>query len=376
MKKVIHILDSLEISGGVQAVVMNTYRAMDKSLVTFDFAVYECPENNSYRQEIEKLGGHIFIIGGIGKAGIFEFIKRISEVFQSGKYDAVHAHNLHHNGIILRQAKKANIPIRISHCHQSFDERNQSFLRKLYVKGLEFLLYHSATQLVACSDKAAKYLYGNRKYTFLPNSINLAPYSRQHDSQRLKQMLDIPCSAKVILLIGRFSPPKNHLFALEIMNELHDKGNYILLLVGSGELLDSLKSRITQTKFEKAVRFLGLRKDIPQLLSLADVAILPSIHEGLPMVAIEAQAAACPILISDVVTRQADLGVGLVKYLPLHVPDWTREIQIVCNEPPEKPAQDIIMNKLRETGFESSSNLKRWYGLYGIGENVNEPEYQ
>lgn len=364
MKRVLHFLDSLEISGGVQAVVMNAHRNLDHSLVQFDFAVYDSPEANSYRQEIEALGGKVYLIGALSEVGFREYLRRIKGVLAACHYDAVHAHNLHHNGLILWAAKRAGVPVRISHCHQAWDERNTSFARRCMVACLKRLLYHSATRLVACSDKAAEFLYGKRPYTFLPNAISLEDYSKQPDVTSMRQQFGIARDTRVILHVGRFCLPKNHCFDLEIMEALAGCGDYRLLLVGSGELETELRVKIHEHHLEEVVMFLGLRNDVPALLKMADIVILPSIHEGLPMVAIEAQAAGIPIVLSDVITRQADLGLGLVSYLPLLTELWKeRIIEWAQGEKPKITASQCA-NAFSQQGFDIVSNIKRWMELY------------
>ena len=368
MKYVLHFLDSLEISGGVQAVVMNTYRNIDRTRLQFDFAVYECPANNSYRKEIESLGGKVNIIGGLGQEGLFNFIRNVRHVLESQSYDVVHAHNLHHNGLILWQAKKAKVPIRISHCHQSADERNASLPRKCMATIFKMLLLHYATHLVACSDKAATFLYGNRPYIFLPNAINIEPYMQEYDLLALRDSLDIPVDAKILLHVGRYCFPKNHNFDLGLMEDLSQIGKYVLLLAGGGELENELRQKVKERHLEQSIRFIGLRKDIPALLRIANVSILPSIAEGLPMVAVEAQAAGCHCLLSDVITRQADLKMGLVEYLPLEPSVWSQRISEICNSLEPRVDSNEIHSRLIESGFESNANLQHWYALYGMNK--------
>lgn len=366
MIRVLHVLDSLEISGGVQGVVMNTYRKIDRSLVQFDFAVYDCPSENCYREEIESLGGHIHLVGGLGASGLIKYISCFRDLLTRHQYDAVHSHNLHHNGIVLAVAKYSGVPIRISHSHQSFDERNQSPLRKGFAKFLMFLNKRVATQLVACSDKAAEFLYGKTQYFFLPNAIETERYSVSVDTGKLREELKIEEKTKIILHIGRLCPPKNHFFDIGIMKSLQHE-NVVLLLVGSGELEQEVRKAVTENHLEEKIRFLGLRRDIPELLKMADIAILPSLYEGLPLAAVEVQAARCPCLISDVITRQADLNLGLLSYLPLGSQElWAQELQRSFARSPEKPDWDCVKQALCSNNFDSNENRKRWYELYSV----------
>ncbi len=363
--KVLQVFDSLEISGGVQSVVMNTYRKIDKKLVQFDFAVYDAPDTNSYQPEIEQMGGRVISVKGLAQAGIIGFYRQFVDLFQKHQYDAVHAHNIHHNGLILKAAKKAGIPIRISHSHQSFDERNESFVRKVFVNYLKLLNNRSATRRVACSDLAGYYLYGKKvSFIILPNAVGIEAYHKLISKLELRKLYGYDDNKKIIIHIGRFCAPKNQKFLIEIMKHLESEG-VILLIVGDGELKEDILNLIKSESLNKCIKYLGLRDDVPQLLKMSDLMLLPSIHEGLPVVAVEAQAAGCMSYLSDRITKQADLGVGLVKYLSIDDAQlWVSEI-LNFSQADDVNVEDIHQ-KMRELKFDSDTNLKAWYDLYGI----------
>ena len=362
--KVLQVFDSLEISGGVQSVVMNTYRKIDKRLVQFDFAVYDAPESNSYQPEIEEAGGTVIPVKGLAEAGIKGFYRQFVQLLSERKYDAVHAHNIHHNGLILKAAKKAGVPIRISHSHQSYDERNTSFVRRLLANYLKVMNLHVATRKIACSDLAGEFLYGKASFEFLPNSIELKFYENLPTKMELRKSYSIENDVKVLLHIGRFMPQKNQLFLVGIM-KLLEYENAILLIAGDGPYKETVLDAFHQNGLDDKVKYLGLRKDIPKLMRMADLLLLPSIYEGLPVVVIEAQAAGCMSLLSDKITKQAALGVGLVKYFGIDDAKlWADEIS--SSQRTKEPDISEIHKKMKELKFDSDSNLKAWYELYGV----------
>lgn len=363
MIRVLEVFDSLEISGGVQAVVMNIFRAIDHEKVHMDFAVYENPKENSYDQEIIHRGGKVIPVSNLSACGLGKFYQQFYDLLKKGGYNAVHAHNMHHNGLILFAAKNAGVPIRISHSHQSFDERNNSFLRKMMVACLKAINNRVATRRIACSDLAGKFLYGRRLFDFLPNAVNLERFDIQESKEELRKKFGIPKGQKVLIHIGRFCFPKNQFFMIDIMNELRNE-NCILYMVGDGPLINEFNNKVKENHLEEKIKCIGLRNDVPRLLKMTDCMLLPSIHEGLPMVAVEAQAVSCFSYLSDVITRQADLGLGLVEYLSIkNASVWAEKIRDFVAR--KLIPSSEIKQKMEEMKFDVQANLSAWYQLYG-----------
>lgn len=366
MKRVLQAFCSLEISGGVQSVVMNTFRQIDRTKVQFDFAVYQDPKENSYRDEITENGGQVFKVHNPGEIGLIGFYKEFYKLLSSHKYDAVHAHNIHHNGLILLAAMNAGVPIRISHCHQSFDERNTSFPRKALVKALEIVNNYAATRRVACSDLAGQYLYGKRKFQFLPNAIDISRYTGLNDKTTLRKQYGISEDTRVLIHIGRYCVQKNQFFLIDIMKSIKEENqDYLLLMIGDGALKESFMDAVKENGLDDKIKCLGIRKDVPELLKLSDIMLLPSIYEGLPVVAVEAQAAGCYSILSDEITRQSDLKLGLVDFEKIDDPiRWKNRIINFK----EKSAADntILLKSMKRQRFDTETNLNAWYKLYGV----------
>ena len=121
--------------------------------------------------------------------------------------------------------------------------------------------------------------------------------------------------------IGRFSAQKNHKRLIEIFKYISDRlPNAKLVLVGKGELQANVETQVENLGLKEKVIFTGVRKDVPELLMGMDALLFPSFFEGMPNVVIEAQATGLPCVISDSITREADIT-GLVQYISLNEPD-------------------------------------------------------
>lgn len=368
--KVLQVFDSLEISGGVQSIIMNMVRSIDREKIQIDFAVYDAPETDTYEQEAKDLGVHIFKIKNISEAGIIGFYKQFLEFFKENHYDVVHAHNLLHNGIILLAAKKNGIKNRISHSHQSFDDRNSKFPRNFVAFFFKKLGLLTATRLVACSDLAANFLFGkNKDYVFLPNALDITKYDIKKTDREIRESFGITDpSTRILTNIGRFTALKNQPFLLRIMDKLRTE-NCVLLMAGQGELREGFFESVEKENLKDKIKYLGLIENIPELLKVSDCLLLPSIYEGLPVVGVEAQAAGCFAIISDTITRQADLGLGLVEYLSIADPQpWVEKIKIIISEPKKTVPYEEVLQQLKRLKFENESNIDTWKELYGIAK--------
>ncbi len=368
--KVLQVFDSLEISGGVQRVIMNMVRSIEGEKVQIDFAVYDAPEKDTYEQQAKELGVRIFKVKNVSEAGLFGFYKQFLAFFKENHYDVVHAHNLLHNGIILLAAKKRGIKNRISHSHQSFDDRNNKFPRNIFAFFFKKLGLYTATKRVACSDLAAHFLFGkNKGYVFLPNALDITKFNIDRSESELRESFGITDPATRILTnIGRFSFLKNQFFLLKIMDKLREE-NCILLMAGQGPLREEFFAAVKKENLQDKIKYLGLIQNIPELLKVSDCMLLPSIYEGLPVVGVEAQAAGCFSVMADTITGQADLGLGLVEYLPIIDPEpWIGKVKEIIHNPKKTVPYADVVRQLKRHRFENQSNMETWKELYGIDQ--------
>jgi glycosyltransferase involved in cell wall biosynthesis len=314
--------------GGAETLIMNLYRHMDRTKIQFDFLTCK---PGVFDSEIEELGGKVHRIPYLTDVGHRKFIKQLNLFFTNNStYQIIHSHLDKMSGLILKEAKKANIPIRIAHSHNTKSEGN------ILIRGYKWyvgkFLVQSSTQLVACSKEAANWLFGinNDKTIILKNGISFKQFRFSGSLRRqIRGELGIKNKDFVIGHVGRFNKQKNHNYLLEIFKELTIQlPNVYLILVGEGPLETILKEKVRKLDLENKVKFLGQRDDVKDLLNSFDLFLFPSLHEGLPVSLVEAQATGLPCIISNVISKEVDLGLDLVKYVDLNkkTEDWVKEV--------------------------------------------------
>lgn len=304
-ERVAHIIGKW-VGGGVEAVVMNYYRHIDKNKIQFDFICDEDSTNIPY-EEIEKLGGRVILVPPYQK--IFDYQKKLIKIFKENKYTIVHSHINTLSVFPLRAAKKAGVKVRIAHSHST---SNKKEWKKNLVKNiLKPFAKVYATDYMCCSELAGRYLFGNKTYDegkvyLLNNAIELDKFAYNEEIRKRKRKeLNIHENTLVIGHVGRFVEQKNHRFLIEIFNEVQKENkNSILLLAGQGPLLDEIKQKVQNLEINNKVKFLGQRKDIHELYQAFDVFCLPSLYEGLPVVGIEAQATGLLCVLSNDMTKE------------------------------------------------------------------------
>lgn len=297
------------VGGGVEAVIMNYYRNIDKSKIQFDFICDKDSTNIPY-DEIKKLGGKVIICPPYQK--IFEYEKFLIDLFKKNNYKIVHS-NINSLSIFpLRAAKKAGVPVRIAHSHSTTNKKE--WKKNLMKQALRPFSKKYATDYFACSELAGRWLFGDRtfeqgKVTIINNAIDLDKFKYDEKLRNEKRKeLEIKDDTLVIGHIGRFVAQKNHTFLIDIFNELHKtEKNSILLLIGQGPLMDEIKQKVKTLGISDSVKFLGQRDDVNELYQVFDVFLLPSLYEGLPVVGVEAQATGNLCILSSSMTQETKI---------------------------------------------------------------------
>lgn len=297
--------------GGAETFMMNAYRNIDRSKIQFDFLIYEDYKDvTPYHQEIKALGGKIYVVPNPNKH-IFAYIKTVKKLLKDKKIDIVHSEIFFGGGINLWIAKKVGIKKRIVHSHATSDGKGNRFPLPIIRQLFHYLIKNNATDYLACSHEAGVGLFGeNQPFIFVANGIDLEKYRSVPKSKgQLREELMIPSEAFVVGNIGRFEEQKNHRFLINLFEEIVKLNpTSHLILVGTGSLQDEIKEKVKNKAFSENVHFLGERKDIPELLKAMDVFLLPSLYEGLPIVAVEAQAANLKLVLSTEVSKETQLS--------------------------------------------------------------------
>lgn len=356
--RVLHIVTYMG-CGGLETMLMNYYRNIDRSKVQFDFLTHRDFEAY-YDAEIKSLGGKIFHLPKLNPFSN-DYFNKLNQFFKEHtEYKIVHSHLDCMAGIPLKYAKMNGVPVRIAHSHNSNQVKDSKYLLKLLYKRN---ITKYATQLFACSHDAGNWMFGTDEFSVLNNAIDAQKYVCNTEiGLKMRNAFGIRDDELVVGHIGRFCEQKNHSFLIDIFSELVKiNQNSKLLLVGEGELQDNIRNKVNKLGLSDKVIFAGLRDDVPQVLQAIDVFVLPSLFEGLGIVNIEAQAAGVHCLISDKVPIECKKTKDLVVQLSLEsgAKYWAENILKYKN------SQRInTFEEIKNSGFDIKENADRLCDFY------------
>lgn len=282
--------------GGLETMLMNYYHHIDRSMVQFDFLTHR-EYDGDYGEEIKRLGGKIFHIPALNPFSV-NYRKTLDSFFKKHpEYDIIHVHQDCMSSVILKEAKKCNIPVRIAHSHSSNQDKNIKYPIKLFFRRS---IPKYATTMLACGEEAGRWMFGGTEFEILNNAIDTKKYAFNAKKREIQRnYLGISQDCLLLGHVGRFCYPKNHTFLIDIFGEICREKNAKLLLIGDGELRMQIKEKAKMMNLTDKVIFAGVRSDVADLMNAMDVFVFPSNYEGLPVTMIEAQAAGLPCIISD-----------------------------------------------------------------------------
>lgn len=359
MKKILQIGMTRNV-GGLETYLMNQFRKLDRARIVYDFVNITGEYQIAFADEIEQAGSKIFAIPSRHKNPLqhyLEWLKLLRKI--RGQYDAIilNANSLSYVFPIFA-AKFFGIPRRIFHSHNSGDELEMGILRKILVKFNQLLLDSSVTDRFACSEKAGRWMFGEKKFHVIRNAID-ARKLRFDSTVRDQVRKDLKIDRNFVLAhVGRFTFQKNHEFLIDIFARVAEKMPEAILLligdaVGDSRFLDATRDKVEHLNLKDRVKFLGLRHDVDKLMQAFDCFILPSRFEGLPMVGIEAQAAGLPCIFSDTITRELEITKNLVQYVPLDSVDKWR---IAIENARKLPRRDTL-DEISKAGYDISTEI-------------------
>ena len=363
MDRPIRVLQIIGIAcgGGVEAVIMNYYRHIDKSKVQFDFVVHY-DSYRSFVDEAKSMGGKVYEVTPYTK-NIFAFTYGIYKIIKEGHYDIVHSNMNSLSAFPLFAAWLAGAKVRILHNHTT--DTKAEGLRTVLKRVLRPFAKMFANRYWACSKLAGEWMYGKQavesgKVTIINNAIDLDKFAfNQEKRDELRQELGLE-GKFVIGHVGRMVPQKNHMFLLEIFNEaLKQNKDARLLLIGDGYLREKIVAKAQELKIDDKVIMLGSRDDVADLYNAMDVFVFPSLYEGLPVVGVEVQANGLPFLCSDKVTKEIVISDSIeLLGLEIGANGWAEKILIYRSNLCRKE-QD-----LSNSGFDIEMEAKKLVEMY------------
>ena len=358
--RVLQVLSGLN-RGGIENMVMNLYRAIDKTQIQFDFVIHNHGED-AFCDEVRALGGNIYLFPKFSLFKIGSYKKFWKNFLKSHpEYKIIHSHVRSYAIVFIRIAKKLGLKT-IVHSHSTSNGSGIGSLVKMF---MQFPLRRESDYLFACSEISGRWLFGNKaiekpNYKMIKNAVDTSRYVISNDV-RQSYRKSFNADGKVVYgHVGRLSEPKNHLFLLEIFKEIKERDpNSLLLIVGMGEYQSQIEAKIRQFNLENSVIMTGARSDVPELLSAMDVFLLPSLWEGLPVVVIEAQAAGLPCLVSDTVTSEVAVSEA-VEYLPIDKGTtlWAEKAISSAGK------RYSVIDKIKLAGFDTSTTCEELTSFY------------
>lgn len=358
--RVLQVVVSMD-AGGIETMLMNYYRNIDRSKVQFDFLLH-CKHKSHYEDEINSLGGRIYRVPSYHPKDLIKYKKALKMFFAEHKeFKVVHSHIKFYGLYVLKAAKKAKVPMRIAHAHTAnkFYKFDKTLPFRMYTR---FWFKYQYTHVYACSPESAEYMAPKKPYTIMNNAIDV-PAFRYDEAARneIRNSLNLPDSTLLIGHVGRFTGEKNHSFILDVFKELLTiKGDAHLILVGDGRLHSGVVQKAKELGISAKVTFTGVRKDIPKLMSAMDVFIFPSVFEGFPVTLVEAQSSDLPCVISDTFTKTAIIS-DKVSVLSLEDAPiaWAKVISDITVEQRTDNTQPMI-----NAGLDIKANAKHWENVY------------
>ncbi len=365
MKKVLNVIGGLSI-GGAENSAMNIARYIHQTDFEYEFLVFG-DKVGEYEKEAVKNGSSIIRMEHPAKSYL-TFFRNLNKILKEKKYDAIHVNTLWNSGIVLKAAKHNHIPVRICHSHSTESSQNENFFYKIYKWFMRCLIKANATQFIACGVDAGEYLYGKEFFkkngVVIYNGIDIEKY-KYNDKVRNEMRNELKVVPNGILLghVGRLAPVKNHKFIINIFEKLMKEiPNLQLVLVGDGPDKENIQKLIDNKGLKSNILLLGNRLDVHRILLAMDILLFPSFFEGFPVTLVEAQATGLSCIISNKVTKEAQLIEGSY-FLPIDQGEevWIEKIKAIVQKNNDR--RNISIHQIIEE-FDIKNITKKMELLY------------
>lgn len=342
--------------GGVETYCMNYFRNFDNNVVCYDFI--NMYEKICFEDEIRRLAGKIYDVTNV-KKNPFKYYFEICNVIKNGNYNTVHINMLSVANILpILAAKRCGVKNIIVHSHNTNTPKGlvRKFLDKLNKK---FVKKHS-THFFACSNMAGKWMFGEKvDFKVIRNAVDLKKFEYNEKIRKIyREKLGIN-DELLIGHVGRFSEQKNHEFLIDIYNDFCKYSvKSKLLLIGEGDLKEDIITKIKKYNIEDNVIVLEPVSNVYEYMQAMDIFILPSLFEGLPVVAVEAQATGLKVVAADTITKELPID-ELSEYIGLeNIEQWC-EVLKNCEY-----GRKSTYEKMTESGYnicEEAIKLQEFY---------------
>ncbi len=296
MKRILHVIDSLHL-GGAQEVVMNLATCGDTA--EFHHEVATMHGHGVYWERMAAMG---IPLHSLSPHKLFPwYAASLPALLLRGKFDILHCHLVASNIIAKPLGALCGVPVIINHDHTNDDYRANDRIRL----ALDTFSNRLATHLIAVSDSCRRFLIEREdvpaeKITLVQNAIDLARFSRACGTRaEARRKLGLPERAPVVAGVGRLNPQKNFTRFIRIAAEVSKHHpETVFLIAGEGPEESLLKRCAGEAGLGDRMKFCGYVADTRSVYLAADVLLMPSLFEGLPMTLLEAMAMEVPVVAS------------------------------------------------------------------------------
>lgn len=342
---------------GILSFIFNSVENMDRADMSIDFVAINNVEI-SIRNRIKKMDAGLYILTYRARNPL-KYIISLAKLIKKNQYTVIHVHGSSCiMAIELLAARIAGVPC----CPHSHNTNCQHIRIHYLLRPLFLLLYKHG---FACGEKAGEWIYGKKKFDIIKNGIGLEKYRYSENKRReYRKIYGLLPNDVGIIHIAHFTEVKNHVFMINVLKKVVEVSkHYKLLLVGQGKLENPIKEKVRELGLQENVVFVGITQKVSQLLSACDVMVLPSLYEGFPFTAIEAQASGINCIFSDAVTRECELSKNIT-YLELDEELWVASIlENSRSFDRDKMSAQNIQN-IKDSGYDIEKSVGRLKGLY------------
>lgn len=356
--------------GGIESFILNAASCLDKDVYSFDIFTV-CDYGEVLSDRIRNSGGGRYTVFANKKPGLLRrFICgtfAFTTLLKKKKYDVVHINTMLGIGLVYAWlARHRGVRVRVVHSHNSsFDSKSYSIKSIAHYVGRALFL-KSATQRVACSNEAGRYLFKNKSYSILPNCIDIERFTFSHKKRMgIRQGLGLSDNDLLIGSIGRLNKIKNPLFQVKVFSEIAKIDSKVrFIVVGDGELEEETKKLARRILPDDAIAFLPSQLAIDEYYCALDAMIFPSLFEGLAFATIEAQCAGLPILASDAVSNECALTdlVVFESLTDLSLEEWAHKMLKIAQR---KSDRTDYARQIKEAGYGFDSLRDGISKIYG-----------
>jgi len=367
-RRILHIFKQMR-PGGAELRTLDLMEQIDRSRYIFDFLVIS-GKRGELDERIEEMGGKIYYV----KPDLF-FLFNCYKIFKNNKFHALQSHIGLYSGIVLKLAAWAGIRKRLVHFRSVSDGQSPSRIYKLSKDTMRRWIDIYATDILAVNEGSIRNMWGENwkkdsRCKILSNGFNLSLYQGPTlPHTYLQSEVGVPEDSFLLIHVGNLREPKNHLRLVSIFSKiLHLKPNAWLLLVGRNQnsYADLVRDKVGALGLSERIIFAGPRDDVPQLLKLSRLMLLPSNWEGLPGAVLEACAAGIPVLGSDVPgVKEIASSFPYVRFLSLDRSDeeWAEKTLELYSEAKSNWSQELALQYFRKSPFSMERCLSDYYSV-------------